>query len=54
MMYYITRLELYTLRDGLSSVLEEEDYDTEDVREGLIIVEALLDGQEVTVCQEED
>ena len=53
MMLVITRLELLTIRDALQSILEEEDYDTEDVEEGLEIVEALLLGQEVTLVQEE-
>ena len=52
MMYYITRLELLTIRDILLSEMEEEEVDKDEVSEGLEIVEALLSGQEVTVCQE--
>ena len=52
MMYYITRLELLTIRDILLSELEEDEVGKDEVSEGLEIVEALLEGKEVTVCQE--
>ena len=51
MMYSITRLELFTIRDALQSILEEEDYDTGDIEEGLEIVWALLDGDSFILVQ---
>lgn len=53
MMKAITRLELLAIRDALLSTLEEEDIDEEGVQEALEIVEALLNGEEVTLCQEQ-
>ena len=52
MMKVITKLELLAIRDALLSSLEEEDIDEEGVREALTIVEALLNGEEVTLCPE--
>lgn len=49
----ITRLELLAIRDALLSALEEEDMDREGAQEALEIVEALLNGEEVTLCQEQ-
>ena len=52
MMYYITRLELLAVRDVLLTQVEEGEVGEEDLLEGLEIVEALLSGEEITVCQE--
>ena len=54
LMYVITRLEALHVRDALQSVLEEEDYDTEEIRQGLELIDGILNGQEVTVCLESE
>lgn len=41
-MIQITKGELYVLRDALQSVVEDEDYDMEDVLDALDIVESLI------------
>lgn len=53
LMYVITRLEAMHLRDALLSIKEEE-VDTEEVDEALVIVEGILNGQEVTICLESE
>lgn len=47
-MKQITKLELLTIRDALKSVLEDADYDSEEILDALEIVEALLTTKEVT------
>ena len=51
LMYVITRLEALHLRDALVAIREDE-VDTEEVDEAIVIVEGILNGQEVTVCLE--
>lgn len=46
-MKHITKLELLTIRDALRSVLEDADYDSEEILDALEIVEALLVTKEV-------
>ena len=39
---FITKGELYAIRDALQSVLEEEDIDLEAIRTAIEMVEALI------------
>jgi len=49
----ITTTELLHIRDVLLSMLEEgEDCDLDEVHEALLIVEALIEGQEVMITQD--
>lgn len=41
-MITITKGELYVVRDALEAVLEDEDYDVDEVHEALDIINSLL------------